>query len=106
MWEEFTLATSPHQVLGMLHVQKDTVAAIHVDPRFKGFGIGRLLMADAETRIFESHAVARLEVLEPNTAARAFYTRRGWVEVRRFEGEECSVPMQFLEFRKHRPLCV
>jgi GNAT superfamily N-acetyltransferase len=103
MWRDFTLAASENTIFAMLHVQDDLIAAIHVDPPVKGLGIGSLLMSTAEASIFGHSETARLEVLQANSAAIGFYAQRGWKECHRFEGEECSVPMVFLELQKKRP---
>lgn len=58
---------------GLLH-------AIHLDPRWRGRGIGRLLMVDAlQTLAVEGYRRAVLWVLVDNTPARSFYERGGWM---------------------------
>ncbi|AGZ39382.1 GNAT family N-acetyltransferase [Actinoplanes friuliensis] len=53
--------------------------AIHAAPEFVGTGVGRLLMLDALPALARIADHAVLWVLEPNTRARRFYERGGWV---------------------------
>ncbi|MFC7544822.1 GNAT family N-acetyltransferase [Plantactinospora sp. GCM10030261] len=57
---------------GVLH-------AIHLDPRWRGRGVGRQLMIDAlRTLAGEGYHRAELWVLVDNLTARRFYERGGW----------------------------
>lgn len=51
------------------------VEMLFVEPGLRGRGIGTALLDDFRSR----HAAVRLDVNEQNTAARAFYARRGFV---------------------------
>ena len=53
-------------------------AAICVAPEYRTSGIGRLLMAHAETRIFRDTPNVFLMVSDFNAAARRFYERLGY----------------------------
>lgn len=97
LWREFTVADADGQVVGMVHVQGDLIAAIHVDPDCKRRGLGSLLMKHATTTIARGYPVARLEVLAFNCDARAFYSALGWRETRRFGGEESGAPVEIIE---------
>jgi len=55
------------------------VGSLYVSPRTQGGGVGRLLLAEAEKRLWKSGArTARLWVFEDNAPSRAFYVRQGW----------------------------
>ena len=100
MWGDFAVADVDGTAIGMVHVIGDLVAAIHVDPNSKRRGIGAALMDRAESTIFASHMRARLEVLAFNTAAQAFYRRRGWFKARCYPTQECGVPVEAIEMVK------
>jgi GNAT superfamily N-acetyltransferase len=52
--------------------------AIYVDPDQWSRGVGRALIARAESRLAEAFAQATLWVLEDNSRARRFYEAAGW----------------------------
>lgn len=100
MAEAFLVAERAGTVAGMAHAMGDLLAALHVDPAAQGQGIGTALLRAAEERIGAGHAEARLEVLEFNARARAFYRRQGWVEAGFSAGEECGAPVRVVAMRK------
>ncbi|HYE00457.1 MAG TPA: N-acetyltransferase [Alphaproteobacteria bacterium] len=103
MWQEMVVAGDGSAVAGMLHVVDDVVAAIHVDPRLRGCGIGGALMDFGEREIFARHAEARLEVLSFNTSAQAFYRKRGYLEAGRHEADEYGAAVIMIDMVKARP---
>ena len=64
-------------VIGWVEVDRDRIAALYVSPSCSRRGVGSVLLAHAETHIWNSgYATARLES-SPN--ALDFYLRRGYV---------------------------
>ena len=84
-WEQdthrLTVAADGSEIVGFSYVGPSVdegvreLYAIHVDPRFVGGGVGRLLMVDALAHLGDR---AVLWVLEGNARARRFYERGGW----------------------------
>lgn len=58
------------------------VHALHVAPRWRGHGVGRALMAEAQSRA----GPLELWVLTDNTRARRFYRKAGFAEAARARG--------------------
>ena len=71
-------------VKGLLHLEKDEIAELYVDPFFEHRGIGSALMDFALSRILNP----RLWVLEGNDQAIRFYQKHGFC----FTGERQFVP--------------
>lgn len=99
-WGEFTVAEIDGAVAGVLHIEENRVQSIQLAPELKRRGIGSLLMEEAEQRIRENHSEARLDVRAFNKGAIDFYRQRGWIEARRYEGTECSAPVETIEMVK------
>ena len=99
-WPSFTVAMLDSTLVGMSHVDGQSIEHLHVDPRAWGRGIGAKLIDDAEQQIGRSHTYARLEVRTFNERARSFYAHRGWVDHRRYPGIECGSPIENFEMRK------
>ncbi len=53
--------------------------ALYVEPARIGTGLGRALLGAGEAELATRFRAATLWVLEPNTGARAFYARHGWL---------------------------
>ena len=100
MWRHFVVATLDGALVGMVQATGDQVESLHVDPDAWDRGIGSRLLDVAERQIARFHSLARLEVRAFNGRARAFYKRRGWVEVRRYQGTECGSAVESIEMRK------
>lgn len=100
MWPHFLVAVLDGALAGMVHVADDQVESLHVDPDVWGGGVGSKLLGAAERQVARSHPLARLEVRAFNKRARAFYKRRGWVEVREYPGTECGSPVVTIEMQK------
>lgn len=99
-WHDFVVATREDMLLGMVQVKRDVVEALHVDRACWNGGVGSKLLNEAERRIARAYAIARLEVRSFNERARAFYTRRGWIEIRRYPGLECGSPVENVEMQR------
>lgn len=99
-WRSFTIAVCDGVLLGMFQTDDDWLQSLHVDPGHWNAGVGMTLLDAAEARIARAHQLARLEVRSFNTRARAFYSRRGWKEVRRYPGTECGSPVENIEMQK------
>jgi len=65
-------------VVGFCVTKGPLVDLLMVAPAHQRRGIGRLLLADAEARLFAEHAAIRLESFADNSAANAFYKSQGW----------------------------
>ena len=102
-WKEFVVGADGVDIVGMFHVEKNWLHAIHLDPKRKRQGIGSRLMDEVEGRIGAQHSEARLEALSFNTGAIEFYLRRGWTERRRYPGTECGAPVETIEMVKALP---
>jgi len=84
-WERethrLTVAVDEGEIVGFTYVGPSDeegvreLYAIHVDPRFVGSGVGKLLMVDTLAHLGDR---AVLWVLEGNARARRFYERGGW----------------------------
>lgn len=59
-----------------------SVFALFVKPGFEGFGLGRLLLQEAETALFLNHETIWLETDgRDGIRANGFYLKHGWVHV-------------------------
>lgn len=96
----FTIAERASEVIGLFHVNGDVVENLHVDPAEWERGIGSLLLKEAERRIATYHPRAYLEVRAFNKRALNFYSRRGWIETRRYPGTECGASVENIEMMK------
>ncbi len=94
--EQMDVGLIEGQVVAMMHLDEEHLAALHVDPDLKGRGIGSVMMAEAEAQ-----GARRLEVRAFNAPAIHFYESRGWQKARSYEGDEMGTPMLTHEF--HRP---
>lgn len=67
------------QVIGfaMADAADGCVFALFVRPEWEGHGLGRLLMARAESFLFERHEVIWLQT-DATSRAAGFYQHRGW----------------------------
>lgn len=72
--------------------------AIYIAPRYRGMGLGRMLLDDLKRRFPEQ---LELTVFEPNVAARRFYEREGFVEAPegRDDKTEEGVPTLLMRWR-------
>lgn len=70
------------RVAGFIVRDGDLLHALYVHPARRGEGIGRRLLAEAQSET----ATLRLWVLQANARARAFYAQHGFVEVARSTG--------------------
>jgi len=99
-WREFRVAAVEGRITGLCHVDDAYIAALHVDPKHQGRGIGAALLADAERRVARWHPVARLEVLAFNQRAYGFYLDHGWTEQGRYPASEFGAPVEVIEMAK------
>ncbi len=73
------IAVDDGLVVGMVAVEDDLIGQLWVAPERRSQGIGKVLLAAAESMIRErGHATLRVEVFEPNVGAVRFYERHGW----------------------------
>jgi ribosomal protein S18 acetylase RimI-like enzyme len=99
-WRSFIIASRGKELLGMFQTDGDVLQSLHVDPSRWNEGVGTKLLTSAEEEIARGHRLARLEVRSFNERARAFYSRHGWREVRRYPGTECGSPVENIEMQK------
>jgi ribosomal protein S18 acetylase RimI-like enzyme len=79
MGDRLRIAGPPGQPLGLCAIDGDELYQLFVAAGARGTGLGASLLADGEARLAASGiAEARLDCLDANTAAAAFYTRMGW----------------------------
>ena len=65
-------------IVGFCVTKGPLIELLMVAPTHQRRGIGRVLLADAEARLFTEHAAIRLESFADNSAANAFYVSQGW----------------------------
>lgn len=82
---EVWLAEDPSGPVALLLLEEDWLHSLYVDPRLTGHGIGTTMLQLALHRRPQGLG---LYVFETNTAARRFYARHGFGEVRRTDGSE------------------
>lgn len=90
-----TLAEQRGRVLGFVAVGAGRVEMLFVDPDVHGRGVGSALLRQAT----KDWAVVELDVNEQNPGARAFYARRGFVEVGRSPLDGDGRPYPLLHLR-------
>lgn len=73
-------------VAGFVTVWKDEVEQVYLAAEHRGGGIATALLREAERLVAANgHTSAWLAVVGPNTRARRFYARSGWVDDGLFE---------------------
>ncbi|KFL26514.1 hypothetical protein JP74_12275 [Devosia sp. 17-2-E-8] len=88
-WQEFVVAESAGELVGMVHWQGDFIGALHVDPRQARRGIGSALLRHAEADMLaEGVKIAQLETDTFNLKARGFYAAHGYAEAAQYPDEE------------------
>ncbi|WP_158372790.1 GNAT family N-acetyltransferase [Cellulosimicrobium cellulans] len=94
-----TVAERQGRVAGFVAVDGARVEMLFVDPEVHGSGIGSALLRHATA----GRAVVDLDVNEQNPGARAFYDRRGFVEVGRSPLDGDGRPYPLLHLRRLAP---
>ncbi len=90
-------------VVGLCVTKGPLVELLMVTPAHQRRGIGRVLLADAEARLFAEHTVIRLESFADNSAANAFYRSQGWQPDEPFAGQDTG--FRTIGFVKRRAAC-
>ena len=90
--------TGGRRLAGFLGSVGQRVEMLFVEPGLRGRGIGTALLEDFGSR----HAGIWLDVNEQNTAARAFYARRGFEVVGRSPLDGAGQPYPLLHLRRVR----
>lgn len=93
------VATGPDGPVGFLGGRGGAVDMLFVDPDLHGQGVGTALLDDAAAH----HAVLTLDVNEQNPVARAWYARRGFVQIGRSETDADGRPYPLLHLRRTTP---
>jgi ribosomal protein S18 acetylase RimI-like enzyme len=78
--DETTVAEVEGEIAGFVMVAGDEAEQVYVDRAFRGTGVARALLAEAERQIAAGHEVAWLAVVRGNDRAQAFYSKQGWVD--------------------------
>src|SRR5262245_61588071 len=74
-----TVAVVDAEVAGFVMVVGDEVEQVYVSDAFRGKGVARVLMNEAERLVAAGgHGAAWLAVVPGNARARAFYEKAGW----------------------------
>ncbi|MCG7285002.1 GNAT family N-acetyltransferase [Cellulomonas sp. ACRRI] len=94
-----TLAERQGRVLGFVAVAGSRVEMLFVDPDVHGSGVGSALLR----HVTAGRPVVDLDVNEQNPGARAFYARRGFVEVGRSPLDGDGRPYPLLHLRRRAP---
>jgi GNAT superfamily N-acetyltransferase len=95
------VAEQDGEVIGLAYWRDDFVDALHVRSSHARRGVGARLMDVAEAEIARAgFAAARLETDTFNTASRAFYTARGYIEAGRYPDEEWNSGLTTILFVK------
>lgn len=92
------VAEDAGQVVGYLTMAEDgDVPALYLAPPARGWGLGRRMLDRAKAMSADG---ITLRVWEPNTAARRFYAREGFIELpkRRDDAPEEGVPTLWLRW--------
>jgi hypothetical protein len=99
-WNSFMVAAQGNMLLGMVHPDRDLIGALHVG---RPTGMAAWDRSCSVRLSGKSHVHTRLRVwkcVASTPGARAFYARRGWVEVRRYPGTECGSPVENVEMQR------
>jgi len=86
-------------VVGFLGGSGGEVDMLFVDPGVHGRGAGTALLEDAAAH----HPILTLDVNEQNPAARAWYRRRGFVELGRSATDADGKPFPVVHLRRSTP---
>ena len=99
-WSRAWVAVRNNELLGMTLTEQDWVGDLWVLKPFRNFGIGGLLLGEAESEIAgRGHMTGRLRVVSLNIRAQAFYKRHGWTTRREFPHEQ--LPISMIEMAKN-----
>ena len=88
------------KVVAFISLTDKEVGAIFVHPSMQGRGIGKALM----DKVCSMHDSVELDVFEANSIGRAFYSKYGFVPIRKFIHDETGEPAIRLRLsnREHR----
>jgi GNAT superfamily N-acetyltransferase len=93
-WSLAWIAASRERIMGMVFTQNEWIDDLWVHRRFRGAGIGRLLLLRAEREIAErGFLTAKLRVVSSNREALRFYGRFGWSAQQLFPHERFPIKM-------------
>ena len=94
------VAEADGSITGYGSTEDDLLELMMVDHRLHRRGIGRVLLAALETRLFTEHEAVRLDSFEDNEVANSFYLVNGWHETGRHADPEYGIRM--VAFAKQR----
>ena len=90
-------------IVGFCVTKGPLIDLLMVAPAHQRRGIGRVLLADAEARLFAEHAAIQLESFADNSAANAFYKSQGWQPYELVAGQDTGISL--IGFAKQRAAC-
>jgi putative acetyltransferase len=95
MRRRMRLASVAGHAVGFSLTTRRHLDMLFVDPTRQGRGAGRRLLADCERR-----GIRSLECFRDNHAARRFYEKAGWRQVRAYERVFIGRPHAFLRYER------
>ena len=84
-------------IRGFAVAKDNLIDLLMIDHDHQRRGLGRLLLAHLEAKLFAIHPRLRLECFEQNDAANDFYKSQGWVAGKSFIDSETGIAMVTLE---------
>ncbi len=91
--EHCVVAEQNGSLLGVHAIKDNTLDLMMVDLPYHRSGVGSLLLADAEQRLFANHKKLSLDCFRDNNQAVQFYQKHGWTIDRHFDDLENDIPM-------------
>lgn len=91
------VACDEEQIVGFVGVDEKYLAWLYIDPDYYGQSIGRRLLQIGLREIGEG---AWTQVLAGNKKAIVLYESEGFVEVKRFEGDNAGYPVICLKMQR------
>ena len=93
-WREALVAVFDGKIVGVALTSEDTVDDLWISADHRRRGVGRALLASAESEIQQrDYRLARLRVVADNAAARRFYAAHRWSEAETYPHERWGFPM-------------
>lgn len=91
------LMLSNSKIIGFVITKEDILHLIMVDVPYQNKGYGKLLMLQAEEKLFNKHDTIRLQTFEENRDTVQFYLKQGWTVTKQQHIPEFGKTMLFFE---------
>lgn len=98
--EDMYVGVYDDEIVGIVVLHDDLLHMLMVKYWYQGHGLGGVVLAFAEDKLFESYDVISLETFEDNAPTIAFYLKHGWKIAGKAPFEPTGGFM--LKFEKHR----